>query len=325
MASAAGGGAGNDAGRSGTGNGRRGGAHRHRAGQPAQPAPVPDRLLDQEERADRDDQGQRQPQREQPEPGQAGVRSVDELEERPVPEVDTVGDAAEPDQRRQGEQPGGGGGGTDHGVGEYGGDRERDAGQPALVEPAGGAVRVGPRPPGAGGTHQRERAEDRVASTAAGPEREGCGQRTADEQRLGPAVRAEVGPVDVGRAVQGGGGQGGRGRAEQADPEQRQPRRAAGVPVRARGVPPAADRQPGQQTHHDQRPEQVELLLDAERPGVLQRRGRRGLREVVAAPVDHPPVRHVRQGGQRVPAQQPHLDRRQQVPAGHRHHNQHDQ
>ncbi len=59
----------------------------------------------------------------------------------------------------------------------------------------------------------------------------------------------------------------------------------------------------------DQRPQQVELLLDRERPQVLeQRRPSDGL-EVGLLPEHEVPVRHVPEGGQRVAAQSGHLAR----------------
>ena len=55
-----------------------------------------------------------------------------------------------------------------------------------------------------------------------------------------------------------------------------------------------------QQAEDDQRPDQVELLLDGQRPGVGQRGRQPGLVEVARPDQDEVPVGHVEQGRQRV-------------------------
>jgi hypothetical protein len=129
------------------------------------------------------------------------------------------------------------------------------------------------------------------------------GQGAADQQRLGPRIGTEVVAVDVVGAEQEGTRERRGERAHAGDDQQR----AAG-----------AGREEREEGHHDQRPQQVELLLDPERPGVLQRRRGRRLGEVVGAAVDHAPVGHVSEGAERVPAQQPDFDRGEQ-PAEHDH------
>ena len=57
---------------------------------------------------------------------------------------------------------------------------------------------------------------------------------------------------------------------------------------------------PPQQEAHDERPDQVELLLDRERPHVPQRRRLRELVEVRLPREDEPPVRDVAERGERV-------------------------
>ena len=65
---------------------------------------------------------------------------------------------------------------------------------------------------------------------------------------------------------------------------------------------------PVQQEQEHQRPDQVELLLDRQRPRVLQRRGRRELGEVGLVRVDGVPVVHVEQGGDGVAPQAREVD-----------------
>ena len=69
---------------------------------------------------------------------------------------------------------------------------------------------------------------------------------------------------------------------------------------------------PPQQEAHDERPDQVELLLDRQRPHVLQRRGLRELREVRLAREDETPVRDVPERGERVAADGVDLARRRE-------------
>ena len=123
------------------------------------------------------------------------------------------------------------------------------------------------------------------------------GKAGADQQAGSAGVGAVVGPPRVVRVVPPGQQhrrQAGSGGAQ----EDRAPH--CGAACRHRPAP-------GQQTRQEQRPRQVELFLDAERPRVLQRRGCGGLREVVAPSQDHPPVRDVEQRRQPVTAKRPQL------------------
>jgi hypothetical protein len=83
--------------------------------------------------------------------------------------------------------------------------------------------------------------------------------------------------------------------------------------------------QPGQQAGDDERPQDVELFLDAQRPRVLQRRRGGGGRDVPGAAPDHPPVRHVRDRGEPVAAEQLEVVAVEQVVTGDRGSEQHGQ
>ena len=86
---------------------------------------------------------------------------------------------------------------------------------------------------------------------------------------------------------------------------------AASWPTRARPAP--------QRQQRDQREHQVELLLDGQRPQVLEQR--RPADELEVRPVggDLPPVRHVARGGEDVAAQLARLAGQHEPDAGHRH------
>ena len=68
------------------------------------------------------------------------------------------------------------------------------------------------------------------------------------------------------------------------------------APARAVAATPCHD--PGER----ERPQQIELLLDRQAPRVVERRRRREEREVVVVPEHVPPVRDVRERGERVDA-----------------------
>ena len=106
----------------------------------------PDRSLDQDvgERGQRE--GDQAASEEQRLSLSAGAVGVHDDEHRPVPQVDAVGDSAEQDQGRQSQQPRGPAARHQHHVREQHGDRHREGGQPAAVQPAVAAVRMGPGP-----------------------------------------------------------------------------------------------------------------------------------------------------------------------------------
>ena len=85
--------------------------------------------------------------------------------------------------------------------------------------------------------------------------------------------------------------------------------------------PPGAGPEHRRDGDHQQRPEQVVLLLDTERPRVLQRRRRAALREVVGLLCDEGPVRHPEERGDGVVAQCGGGLRREEC--ARRHHRQH--
>ncbi len=114
------------------------------------------------------------------------------------------------------------------------------------------------------------------------PQRPAESQGGPDEQGGGMGIRAvvEAGGVLAGRIPDGHG----QGRGGRAQPGTGHPR-----------PPPAAG---AQDRGQDERPDQVELLLDGQGPEVLQRRGRPEHREVRLVTQRLPPVARVGDGGQ---------------------------
>ncbi len=118
------------------------------------------------------------------------------------------------------------------------------------------------------------------------PRRPDHGRRPAEQELPGTGVGAQVGPV---RPEQMGG---------QPHPDQRsdgEEQRGADHKVPGAPRPRRADRE--QDTEH-QRPTEVVLLLDGQRPGVLQGARRGELGEVAVPGDDLLPVGYVEQGGQ---------------------------
>ena len=132
------------------------------------------------------------------------------------------------------------------------------------------------------------RVHARLAASAL-DQREHAGQYGADQDRLGVGVGAEVDPGGVGTGSEEDGHLDDRGDRAHRGHHQHGPH--------------PAPEGPGEVEHgqHHQRPHQVELLLDGQRPGVGERRGGPGGHEVVAAGRDLPPVGEVEQGGERTP------------------------
>ena len=114
------------------------------------------------------------------------------------------------------------------------------------------------------------------------------GRRGAHEQRLGAGVGAEVDPVE--RRVGGEHDRRGR-RGDDPDGGQHEDGQAQSGPEQ------------GGDGDQKQRPKNVVLLLDPERPRVLQRRRRGALREVVGLLSDEGPVGYPEERGDGVVAQ----------------------
>ncbi len=128
-----------------------------------------------------------------------------------------------------------------------------------------------------------------------------CGRRGADEQGLHAGVGAEVDAVQRGRRVQTPSGM--TRPPTPPHPRRRRRRRPCGpcaASAWCRGAPQQCQRDGDGQQH--QRPQHVVLLLDRERPGVLQRRRRVALREVVGVADDEDPVGNPEEGADGVVA-----------------------
>ncbi len=92
-----------------------------------------------------------------------------------------------------------------------------------------------------------------------------------------------------------GRGESAEGAKDEEGPETQPP----GVVVRGEPPAPAEVGEP-QHSGEEERPDDVELLLDGERPGVLERGRHGGLREVAGARGDGVPIGEVEQGGDAV-------------------------
>ena len=209
-----------------------------------------------------------------------------ERDHRPVPQVDPVGPDADPAQRTPAGERG------DDPVAGRRGDQtrraERGQQQAHRVDDrvAAGEVPRGPgqndepgdaayvEPPGMRGRDGRQR-----------PQRPGQRQRGPDQQGRGVGVGAVI---DRGRV------------AARCVLNRHDQRRNRGPGQRARDTS-AAVGQPDDDTPHDQRPDQVELLLDGQRPQVIEWRRRPGLPgrgEVRDVMEDLVPVARIRGRGQ---------------------------
>ncbi len=198
-----------------------------------------------------------------------------------MPQVERVADPAQEPERRDGHQPGRAPAplaGRDERRGAQRGEQRRDA-------------RVGRR-----GIHDQGRGEDRRQPPPAeqgqrrpgepGEGDAGDGEQAAGRQLPGPGREQVEGPP--GRGL--GGDEAGRERCREDEAQD------DGGPDS--GSPAA---RPEQQ---EERPGKVELLLDAERPEVEERRGRADGREVVACRSREPEVGH-RRGSRRPVERQP--------------------
>ena len=148
-------------------------------------------------------------------------------------------------------------------------------------------------------THSTPPRDPRAARACpALPERQQGRKRSPDQDGCTARVGPVVGPARILHGVR---------RRERR-------RRRHGSHATHDDEPPQTSLREIQHRTQHQRPQQVELLLDPQRPRVLQRRRRSRLREVVTAAEDHPPVGHVEQRCHPITAQQPHLLGRQQRP-----------
>ncbi len=148
-----------------------------------------------------------------------------------------------------------------------------------------------------------------------GPQGHGHSQGRPDQEVLRTGVGALVDPHDRGRAVIEEGHVGRRGQRpdDGADEQGHEP---------ARRAQPATEAQ----EHEDHRwPHDVELLLDRQRPHVLEGRGLGRLGEVVRPGQDEVPVGHVEQRRQGVETKPGELARRRQEPGVEGHPDQQDE
>ena len=118
-------------------------------------------------------------------------------------------------------------------------------------------------------------------------EREAGRKRCADEQALGVGVGAVVEPCQRRSLMEA-----------QRHPEARGDSTGAGQPEDGSSTPPEAE-----DSEEDERPDQVELLLDRQAPGVGQRRGRCRGDEIVGSLDDEVPVGNVEDRPQGIAAE----------------------
>lgn len=194
-----------------------------------------------------------------------------------MPEIQTVGDRAEPAQRRGGEEaPGRCAGSPGQARDEQGGGQGVEE-QPAPEE-GGGVLAVGRDPVRPDARRQGEAPPARRAFAEAGDQTRGGlgGRQRSEQEREGAGVGALVDPGGVGR----------RGEDDHQDQGRGGPGRGHG------GHPPSAAPATGRQAEH-QRPHHVELLLDRDAPQMAEDPG--AGRVPVADPVGHEvPVGKVR-------------------------------
>ena len=248
------------------------GGHRQPRPPRADEGPHADRALDEVEGHDRHPERDEHPHGEELVAGDPGTGVIEPDEDRPVPDVEAVGDPPHVAHRRQRQHagddaPGRGDGGQDDAA-----DGEADEEEAARVgergrrrgrhpecdghDRAGQADQAADRPPGrAGRLPQLPLGQAALLLAAPRQQHEPDGERAPDEEALGAGVGAEIGPVGVDAAVvqhvHPGGGRDGRRTAQ-----------------REQG--PQAPREVHDAQHH-QWPDHVELLLDGQRPGVQER------------------------------------------------------
>ena len=203
-----------------------------------------------------------------------------------MPQVDAVAAGADPPRGRQlehGPQPAGPLDDDEH----EGGGRDRGQ-QDAAAEGERGVLTAQ--------RHQPEQGDQRdggdLPAVLGPPGRGGPGavRGGVDEGERGAEHQAH--DVGVGAVVDAGGAVGVEAQGHQRGGDHGQAERRGGAHLGAPGE--------RQQSQHGQRPEQVELLLDGERPQVHQEL-RRGGREVVGAGADLEPVRGERERPEHLP------------------------
>ena len=205
---------------------------------------------------------------------------------RPVPQVEAVGDLPDVDQRGAAQHPGGEPGGRLHHPEDDQADHHVGQEEAAPVGEGGALVEPDPLDGEAGRRrhHQDRHPPPPRAGGGRGPVGQGDGHHRPDQQVLGAGVGAVVEAAGVGARVVEEPHLHRRGRRRHHGERQQGPERPA----------------PLEHPHHHQRPDQVELLLDGQGPGVEQRGGHRGDGEVALPRLDLVPVPHVEEGGQGV-------------------------
>ena len=253
--------------------------------------------------------------------------------DRPVPEIDAVGDPAELGQRRQFQEAHHRAAGRHRAAQHDPARRQTGQHEPAAEGERRGLRRRGPqhgrsRDTGEG-QHRGGAGEPRAAGPLP-PERQPDGERGADQQRLRSGVRSVVSAAGVPVGGRAHHEQRGGQRTETGDGEEELQPPAAGPCRVGPGGRPASEHQAASAEHrdgassgpsaaqasggpvsptrraelehaqHDQRPHQVELLLNRQGPGVEEGRRLGGQREVARAGVNGVPVRDVEDRRERV-------------------------
>ncbi len=258
---------------------------------PGRREPEPHRRLDEHVAGRGSDEGGGEPDDEQPvRVANVGALGVEHQEDRPVEEVGAVADLPQSTQRGEGEQSRdgpAGEGGHDDDRGERGVERGHPVEQ-------GRRTQCG-RVPQQGEAGERGRA--READRGPGPSRTGgqvatgrgdrVGQQHPDQDLARPGERGEVDEPAAG-APASGQQPGGAERGERQDAEHRGFR------------PPARRAEGGADRHEGQREQQVELLLDGQRPHVRHRRRVAEQQRVVAGGGGEAPVGRVAERRQQV-------------------------
>ena len=233
--------------------------------------PLTDRLFDQPPGHRGDGESRRTAQREQLPARHPGALAVDQQEDRPVPEVDPVGDRAEAHQRPRRQQPRDGAVliERDRRDDQHSGHRHHDQqAVPEFLGAAGGTV---------GGQHEHHQPErgqqpGRPTGPAGAQHRDPSGQTApvlhhqrrgggADEQRLYAGVGAEVDTVE--RCVRGQ-RDAGRRRGEHAGAGEDEHRRAERAGGQRRAATVGQRGETRDHGRHHQWPQQVVLLLDSQ-------------------------------------------------------------
>ena len=285
--------------RGGIGDGGEGGDNdhhrRHDAGHRRPQADAPaqfrqaDRPLDQVVARRRHGQRDGNPEEVQGPGRQAGPGAVQVDDHRPVPEVDPIGDGTDEVQRPPGQAAGEPPGFDEARVrhdqrGERGAEKE-PAFEHEVGRQAAGRARTYPehcrgRPP--------PRGRPNGGSDAAGALGWRARRRQEGDGRTGHEVeQARVGPVVDARGIHAG-----------VEQRRHQHRGAHSESDGDRHADPTPAAPPVLQQHQEhQRPDEVELLLDRQRPRVLERRGRGELGEIGLVGENQVPVVHIEQGG----------------------------